>query len=347
MKIKADIYLNGMKRQINRKIQVNDSISMQKFCESIIVAMNGNCKHLYQLVVNEEYGYLGPRCVIQDDYLEEMMGDLTIENLDLRVGDELMVNYDFRSDWEFIIKITEIQKGNFDKEFEVISGRGVGILEDSYGIRNLKRLISSDLDEDDKRFYFGMIKGYEDYVNKVFDVCNINKEIEDYFEKYKEIVRPKNYIVNVSLNHLDTEVKRKIAVDSNVNLDKFCECIIRSMNGDLSHPYGLKIGKEYLDDEILYSQDLNYLELREKQRLKVVYDFGDNWEFNITVSKITDDYGEKRFEVLSGKGYGIIDDCGGVHRLIDIFNRENMDWGDYNIDDFDLNKTNRIIDAFF
>lgn len=347
MKIKADVYLNGLKREINRKVQFNDNISMQKFCEYVIVAMNGNGKHLFQLVLNEEYSYLGPQCRIIDSDIEEMMEDLALNVLDLKVGDELMVNYDFKADWEIIIKISGTQKGNFDKEFEVISGRGTGILEDAYGIEYMKRLIKSNLDEDDKRFYFGMIKGYDDYINKEFDVCNANQEIVDYFEKHKELIKPKNYIMNVALNGFQKEIKRKIAVDSNVNLDKFCECIIRSMNGDMSHPFGMKRGKEYIDEEVVIRQDLNYLELKEKQRLKVVYDFGDNWEFNITVSKIEDNYGNKHFEVLSGKGYGIIDDCGGPWGLSDIFDGTNTDWGKHDINDFDLDETNRIIDIYF
>ena len=92
------------------------------------------------------------------------------------------------------------------------------------------------------------------------------------------------------------------------------------MNGDLTHLYGLKKGKDYIDDEVLNEQDLNYLELQKAQKLKIVYDWGDSWTFNLRVSKVIDGYGEeKKFKVLSGKGYGIIDDCGGVWGLSEIF----------------------------
>ena len=57
-------------------------------------------------------------------------------------------------------------------------------------------------------------------------------------------------------------------------------------------------------------------------------------------------YGNKPFEVLEGKGYGIIDDCGGIFGLVNIFEKKNTDWGEYNINDFDLKKTNRIIDNY-
>ena len=56
------------------------------------------------------------------------------------------------------------------------------------------------------------------------------------------------------------------------------------------------------------------------------------------------DYNDKiEFEVLSGKGYGIIDDCGGVWGLGDIFSGEDTDWGEYDINDFDLDECNENV----
>ncbi len=73
MKIKANVNLRGMKKQINRIIQFSDKLTMKLFCEYIILSMNGNCKHLYQLVYNDEYTYLGPDCNIQDYENEELI----------------------------------------------------------------------------------------------------------------------------------------------------------------------------------------------------------------------------------------------------------------------------------
>ena len=70
-------YLNGLKSKINKTIQVNDNISLQTFCQYIIIAMNGNCKHLYQLILNEEHTYLGPGCDILE-YNEEFMEGKTL-----------------------------------------------------------------------------------------------------------------------------------------------------------------------------------------------------------------------------------------------------------------------------
>lgn len=347
MKIKMEIYLKELKKEINRKIDVNDNMTLQNFCEYVIVSMNGNCKHLYQLILNDEYAYLGSGCDIIDKETEEMMDNLKISDLKLQDGDKLLLNYDFRADWDFIIKVKEIKEGYFEKDFEVVSGVGQGILENLWNSKLLKECIRSNLSEIDKKFYSRIYEGFGKYIDKKFDISSINTEIDNYIKQYKELVRPKRYIMNIALDGYGTEIKRKISVDSNVKLEIFCRCVILSMNGDLSHPYGIKRGKEYINEEIIEEQDLNYLELKEKQRLKIIYDFGDYWIFNITISKIINDYGNKRFEVLSGKGYGIIDDCGGVGELYDIFNKINKEWGEYDIDDFNIKKINQIIDKYF
>jgi hypothetical protein len=91
-------------------------------------------------------------------------------------------------------------------------------------------------------------------------------------------------------------------------------------------------------------------------RCLFTYDFGDNWEFELKVEKITD--GEtlttrNPVKVLDGEYYGIIDDCGGaggLNELIDVFTKgsgeryeELKEWfGDTQFDftDFDVNRIN-------
>ncbi len=345
MKIKANISLKGMKKQINRIIQCNDKLTIKLFCEYIIISMNGDCKHLYQLIYNDEYGYLGPGCEIKDYEIEELMEEKTLETLELNTKDKLMLNYDFANDWEFDIEIISVTDEQCNKDFEVIAGHGCGIIENIWGVRELKEV--PNMSEKIKKYYAKTIPGYNGYDMKNFDKDKINLQIDEYLDKYREINRPKRYEMNVALEFFEKEIQRKIVVDSNVNLDTFCRMIIYSMRGDMSHGYGLKRGKEYIDEEILGCRDLNFLELKNNQRLKVTYDWGDSWNFLISVRKTLDGYGNKRFEVIKGKGYGIIDDCGGTYELQQIFNGENTDWGEYDINDFDLNEINRIIDIYF
>ena len=198
MKLKMDLYLNGLSK-IKRTIQVNDNLSLQKFCEYVIFSMNGNCKHLYQLTINESYSYLGPTCDIIDYDCEEMMDDKTLEDIDLYTGDELMVNYDFKCDWEFILEITNMEEGYYDNEFEVTSGEYCGILEDCGGVRILKELTSKKIIFYDKRLYEEMIKGYKEYDINSFNLIDLNDKIFNEFNQYREQIKPKHYILNISL----------------------------------------------------------------------------------------------------------------------------------------------------
>jgi len=84
-------------------------------------------------------------------------------------------------------------------------------------------------------------------------------------------------------------------------------------------------------------------------RLVMNYDYGDNWEVSVVLEQIIIDKelpGSTLPRVLDGSGYGIIEDCGGVSGLEDIFKefkkkkgkkyREYCDW--YGSDDLDLSK---------
>ena len=115
------------------------------------------------------------------------------------------------------------------------------------------------------------------------------------------------------------------------------------MNGDLSHLYGIKMGKKRCLSEYYNDFELYYLNIKEKQKLKIIYDWGDNWEFNLTLSKIMEDYGDTQFDVLSGKGYGIIDDVGGVWGLQKVFDGKDRSWGKHNINDFNLEKCRKKV----
>ena len=78
------------------------------------------------------------------------------------------------------------------------------------------------------------------------------------------IVYPlKKYIFNVSLEGFNKEIKRKISVSSDMPLNSFCEKVIVSMNGDLSHGFDVKMDKEYLG-EYYVEHELFYLNLKEK-----------------------------------------------------------------------------------
>ena len=86
--------------------------------------------------------------------------------------------------------------------------------------------------------------------------------------------------------------------------------------------------------------------LDKNDKLTLYYDFGDGWEFLITVKKVIDDNYPKRIILLDGSGCGICEDCGGVWGLEDLIENEDNDWG-YHIDDFDINEINAMLDKYY
>lgn len=178
-----------------------------------------------------------------------------------------------------------------------------------------------------------------------------------------------NIEMKVSLKGFDKEINRIIAVNDDMTLKRFCEAVIVSMNGWLEHLYILTHNKikymldgfddRYFDADSMETKKLSYLELQEKDRLLLEYDTGDGWEFKIQVKKVNEGYKEKNFTILSGKGKGIIEDCGGIWGLEQFINKtvsgEMQDWylslfeedELYDINDFDIEEKNHYLDSIY
>lgn len=91
-------------------------------------------------------------------------------------------------------------------------------------------------------------------------------------------------------------------------------------------------------------------------RLSLEYDFGDGWEVNLILEDIIEDKelpGRDLPRVLAGKGYGIIEDCGGpggLEQIAEAFKKRSGDeyeqfreWlgrDDLDLDAFDLDDMN-------
>lgn len=168
--------------------------------------------------------------------------------------------------------------------------------------------------------------------------------------------------LHVTLPDYKKRIFRKIEVTDDIDLMSFCEHIIRSFNGDLSHLYELK-GKTFEFDYSGYEYELyfnnfkyanankriNFLGFSKADKLKLTYDFGDNWEFLITISSIEEvELKEKTpiFKVVGGKGLGIVEDGAGMWGLARIVNstdkcKENNRIPNIDIDEFDLKKQDK------
>ena len=330
MKVLLNITLGEIPNRINRQVEVDENISLRDLCEYIIISMNGSKIPIYEF----EYGDV----TYYPDLVEESKNEKNLDNLlfkDLNLKKDICftLEYDFENYYFFDIVVDNIYESNDETIFKVLSGNGWGILDD-LDLFKLKRLF--DLNEDCLK------KSEKEYLAKKFDYIECNDRVINYMNSRDDKISPKRYVFNVSLYGFEKEIKRKIVVDNDILIEDFCMMVILAMNGDLSHLYGIKMGKQYLSE---YYNDLElfYLNLKEKQKFKIIYDFGDNWIFNITLSKIIDEYGDNEFEVISGKGYGIIDDVGGIWGLEDVFSGKDTSWGEYDINDFDLEKCNERV----
>jgi len=126
---------------------------------------------------------------------------------------------------------------------------------------------------------------------------------------------------------LEDKIWRRFEMSYGFSVAKLCYGIMLMFEMRGSHLYRIEYnGKNYgtcIDIDVFDTEELNAteyklyeLELKENDKLLFVYDFGDNWQVEITVEKII--YTEERLngsnypKLLEGAGEGIIEDIGGI-----------------------------------
>ena len=91
-------------------------------------------------------------------------------------------------------------------------------------------------------------------------------------------------------------------------------------------------------------------------KLSLIYDFGDNWNIDVTLERVFRDDnlpGRLLPRVLEGEGFGIIEDCGGTLGLTNLVKafkkkrgkaynqyREWLGYNDFNLETFDIDDMN-------
>ncbi len=121
------------------------------------------------------------------------------------------------------------------------------------------------------------------------------------------------YLLKVYPAGRGREVYRKIEISGNATLDDLCSIILESFDFMDEHLY------EFCMDNRMYSEysyqsspmsggpstkiKIDRLELQEKQKFLLHYDFGDDWQFAITVEKISrmEDIAEPRIVKQKGE----------------------------------------------
>ena len=335
MKIVVCVYVDDLfddlEEKLNRTIVVDENISLSDFCEIISISLGKVYSPLYILKYKNDLYSLY-------DFETKNINEYKLKDLNLKITDEMNLVYDEKNYYNFGINVVDILNTNAYNDNQVIDGIGYGILpkDDSF---TLCRILNYSSEQIEKY----CTKTQKEFLTKKFDIDDCNQKIEEYLKMKKETNKPKSYILNISLNGFNKEIKRKIIVNNNLSINTFCRMVIASFKGDLSHLYGIKINN-YLIEGKYKNLSLYHLHLNDKQKFSVIYDYGDNWCFKVSVSKIIEGYSEMK--VISGKGYGIVDDCGGVWGLYDIFygednlNEYGEGWEHHDINDFNLDMCN-------
>ena len=152
------------------------------------------------------------------------------------------------------------------------------------------------------------------------------------------------YQLHTALDGYKPKIWRRILVSTTMKLSRLAYMLMTlyEMEGshlfnlyspDSNEYYALKNGNlvNDFDDEDTNnaaSTPLKKVLLFVGQKIIFTYDFGDSWEIIITLEEIITDSDipvKELPRVLKGKGYGIIDDCGGVpglERIAEAFKRK-------------------------
>src|SRR5699024_4090340 len=141
------------------------------------------------------------------------------------------------------------------------------------------------------------------------------------------------YEIRVKLKSFEPSTWRRFIISGNTPVKKLEDVMLDVFNADYGHTIDLlnKNKQERFEnaESIAEEKDwdpatgidyekakVSYFEKRDK--LLLTYDYGDSWEFEVYIKNITTDQAAPKWpQILSGKGYGIIADIGGVWSLQD------------------------------
>ncbi len=137
----------------------------------------------------------------------------------------------------------------------------------------------------------------------------------------------------------EEKVSRTFEVSGACNLEKLCLDILASLDFDFDHMYEFIFSGNRVFDgspnpgktSICRNTKLYSLNLKEKEKFRFVYDFGDNWIFDITVKKIIDKPGA---ETVLVKRVGELEQYPDFEEWDEDWDDEGEDWeDDYDEDD--------------
>jgi hypothetical protein len=184
----------------------------------------------------------------------------------------------------------------------------------------------------------------------------------------------KTFVLRVSIADSNPEIWRELSVPDVCTLGDLHMIIQVAFGWGNEHMhlftvkssrYGMMDGDfGFSDDDNVIDEDdvcLYDLKLRTRQKFRYLYDFGDSWEHEITVSKTITNKDDEKLEppcCLGGERAGPLEDTGGIwgyERLLAILKdpthkeyEEIHDWlEDYDAENFDIEDVNNQLSNSF
>jgi Plasmid pRiA4b ORF-3-like protein len=184
----------------------------------------------------------------------------------------------------------------------------------------------------------------------------------------REVTQPvekKTFQLKISLKGAKPPIWRRVLVPNTLPLHQFHLVIQAAMGWTNSHLYSFDTGQgefEYPDEEYEFDPNRTYDSSKailgnmlgeENDKISYTYDFGDNWEHQILLEKISEDQ-KLNFPVcLKGKRNRPLEDSGGIHHyqhVLEVLSNPDekdeevmsfREWfADHNPEEFDLEGTN-------
>ncbi|HWR41287.1 MAG TPA: plasmid pRiA4b ORF-3 family protein [Patescibacteria group bacterium] len=170
------------------------------------------------------------------------------------------------------------------------------------------------------------------------------------------------YEMKIQLEYIKPPVWRKFLVPADIRLDRLHAIIQWVMGWSNYHLFEFMAGKIRYGKRSPYDDDfrvvsvaktsLNEVLTKEKQKMRYIYDFGDDWLHCLQLMKIHEMEEFPAYTCLDGKRACPPEDCGSIPGYMEILEQlalpederdeELMDWlGDYDPDAFDLDTLNR------